>query len=175
MVSSEAVASPGLSEAEAQDPLLPLLRAQRHADTQQPLTLVGRLVALADGGARPLVAWPGQAGAAALSARSTVDLLPHQIGLDVLLTFDDGDRAKPIVIGVLRGQQAELPAQLPSTVLVESDGQRVMVTARDELVLRCGRSSITMGADGRMTLKADVIVSEAAELNRVRGGSVQLN
>ena len=80
-----------------------------------------------------------------------------------------------IEIGVLRGQQAELPAQLPSTVLVESDGQRVMLTARDELVLRCGRSSITMGADGRMTLKADVIVSEAAELNRVRGGSVQLN
>lgn len=175
MVSSEAVTTAGLAEPDAHDPLLPLLRAQRHADTPQPVTLVGRLVALAEGGARALVAYPDQPGAAALSARTTVDLLSHQIGLDVLLTFDGGDRAKPIVIGVLRGQHAELPAQLPPTVLVESDGQRVMLTARDELVLRCGRSSITMGADGRMTLKADVIVSEAAEVNRVRGGSVQLN
>jgi Domain of unknown function (DUF6484) len=141
----------------------------------RPAVLVGKLLALADTGAIPLVGFPGQQGLAAVRARTTIDLLAEHVGLDVLLAFDEDDRARPIVIGLLRGQRGWPGPAVPSQVQVEADGRRLTVCAQEELVLRCGRARITLTADGQLELRADVIVSEASGVNRVRGGSVQLN
>ncbi len=141
----------------------------------RPAVVVGKLLALAEAGAAPLIGFPGQHGPAAVRARATIDLLAEHVGLDVLLAFDEDDRARPIVIGLLRGQRGWPGASAPSHVQIEADGRRLTVCAQDELVLWCGRTRITLTADGRLELRADVIVSEASGVNRVRGGSVQLN
>lgn len=158
-------------------PFSELLRASSAArPLPPPATVVGRLLALTAGHSCALVTFDGQPTAAAVPARTTVDLFPDQIGHEVVLAFEAGDPARPIVMGVIRSPLAAdgLKAANPS-VDVQVDGQRLTIQATGELVLQCGRSRITLGADGRMTLSADVIVSHAAETNRIRGGSVQLN
>lgn len=157
--------------------VLPALLEGSHErfSNETPSSVVGTLLALTEGGAIALVRFPGQLSAAAMRARTTVDLLPHHMGLDVLLAFDGNDLRRPIVTGLLRGQRGWPAPDGLAQVGVEADGQRLTITAQDQLVLRCGRSSVTLSANGRLELHADVIVSHARGVNRVRGGSVQLN
>lgn len=172
----DAASEPALPHAQPVDPLAELLCTAAGQRAKVPPVVVGQLLALTDGRATALVAFDGQPTEAAVPARTTVDLFPDQIGHEVLLTFERLDRTRPIVMGVLR-RPAE-PATLNAAgqhVDVRADGQRLTVKAKDELVLQCGRSTIVLSADGRLELRADVIVSQAAEVNRIRGGSVQLN
>jgi hypothetical protein len=138
--------------------------------------VVGELLALADDGHTPLVRRPGQAAdAAALPARSTVDLAGRHVGRQVLLVFDQADPARPIVIGVLQGDPGWPLADPPAQVQVDADGQRVLVSARDELVLRCGKASITLTRAGKVLIQGTYVSSNSSGVNRLRGGSVQLN
>ncbi len=177
---SASAPAPALRPASAsasEDAFSELLRSASAVRTLPPyVTLVGRLLALTDGRSCALVTFDGQPTAAAVPARTTVDLFPDHIGQDVVLSFEAGDPARPIVMGVVRAPVSAdtLKATHPS-VDVQVDGQRLTLQATGELILKCGRSSITLGADGRLTLSADIIVSQAEETNRIRGGSVQLN
>lgn len=137
--------------------------------------VTGRLLAIAGNGCRPLVSYAGQPGSAALPARTTVDLYAPHIGAAVLLTFDQGDARLPIVIGVLREGAGWPLADSPGMVEVSADGERMIVGAREQLVLRCGKASITLARDGTITIDGIEVTSRAAGTNRVRGGSVQLN
>jgi hypothetical protein len=51
----------------------------------------------------------------------------------------------------------------------------MVVSAKHELVLRCGRASITLDSDGKVTIRGTQVVSHASGVNLIRGGSVQLN
>ncbi len=162
-----------------QDLLAPLLRGEVGAPAMPaaPIhgVLIGELVAIADDGRQPLVCYPGQAGSAALRARTTVDLHGPHVGAPVLLMFDRGDPGLPIVTGVLReGVGWPLP-DAPAQVEVDADGERMIVSAREQLVLRCGKASIRLTKSGRVEIKGETIVSQATGANRIRGGSVQLN
>lgn len=170
------------------DLLTPLLQAERRrpstssalaADQSppnpQPATLVGRLLALTDGGCTPLVCFDGQPLPGAMPARCSVDLRPAHVGLDVVLVFDGGDRSRPIVTGVVRGKAGWPLEPLPGRVKINADGERLTVTATRELVLRCGKAVLTLRSDGRIVLRGEEILTEATGANRIRGGSVQLN
>jgi hypothetical protein len=78
----------------------------------------GELLAITDEGSTPIVRFAGQANAAAVRARSVVDLHGAHIGSAVVLMFEEADPQRPIVMGVLRGTQAwplpEAPAQVRS-------------------------------------------------------------
>jgi len=76
---------------------------------------------------------------------------------------------------VLRGQPGWPLEQAPGRVKMDVDGERLTVTATHELVLRCGKSVLTLLSDGRIVLRGEEIVTEATGANRIRGGSVQLN
>src|SRR5262249_58490344 len=101
------------------------------------------LVGFADNGATPLVTFAGQPGPAAVAARTTVDVYGPHIGRDVVLTFESGDPARPIVVGCLRGAGDRPAADVPGTVDVDADGERLVVSSKHGLVLRCGQASIT--------------------------------
>src|SRR2546421_11991869 len=60
--------------------------------------VVGTLIGFSDPHG-PLVIYPGQSGTAALTARASVDLYAEDIGQEVTLVLEDGDPAKPIIIG----------------------------------------------------------------------------
>jgi hypothetical protein len=143
---------------------------------------VGELVAIADEGATPLVVFAGQPGTAALRARSVVDLHGAHIGRAVVLMFEQADPARPIVMGVLRGgagageagwPEAEVPA--PAQVEVDADGERLLVSARTQMVLRCGKASITLTRAGKVLIQGSYVLSRSTGVNRLRGGAVQIN
>lgn len=177
---------PELGEASVGDStnwLLPLLQAPTHAaraaDRQQPALIhgvvIGELLALADNAQTPLVRFPGQPGTSAIAARSTVDLHGPHIGQPLVLMFECGDPARPIVMGVLRGAAGWPEAERPGQLDVDADGQRLVVSAKEQLVLRCGKASITLTKAGKVLIEGSYVLSRSTGVNRVKGGSVQLN
>lgn len=134
--------------------------------------VIGELIALKDQGATPLVLY---SGGAALAARSTVDLHGGHIGRSVVLMFEGGDPRRPIVMGVLRGGESWPLSEAPGNVEVDADGERMVVCAKERLVLRCGKASITLTRAGKVLIEGAYVLSRSSGVNRVKGGSVQLN
>lgn len=158
------------------DALAPLLAARpaRLRSGALPEVVVGEIVALVDNGLTPLVLYPGQPGTAALAARSVLDLHGAHIGRQVVLSFEAGDTTRPIVMGVLR-EAGDHPLDAPGQVQVDADGQRLLVNAKQELVLQCGKASITLTKAGKVLIQGSYISSRSSGVNRIKGGSVQLN
>lgn len=102
-----------------------------------------------------------------LSARSTVALKKEHIGREVALLFEQNDVRKPIVIGLMHVPERSIE--------VAVDGEIQEVSAENELLLRCGKSSILLRKDGKIVIKGENILSRARMTNKVKGGSVQLN
>jgi hypothetical protein len=152
---------------------VPPVSAVAHAPIQGAVT--GELVGFADGGSTPLVVYPGQPGSAALAARSTQDLHGAHIGRQVVLMFEGGDPLCPIVIGCLRCEEAWPLPERPGQVEVDADGERLILTAKEQVVIRCGKASITLTRAGKVLIQGEYVLSRSAGVNRVKGGSVQLN
>lgn len=131
---------------------------------------IGELVALAHDGS-PYVVDPSRPELPARLARTVVDLHGGHVGRRVVLVFEGGDAAQPIVMGVLRPSGAELPGP----VTVESDGERMVMSARHQLVLRCGNASITLTRAGKVLIQGEYVLSRSNGVNRIKGGSIQLN
>ena len=139
----------------------------------QPVVTIGELVAIAGG--TPHVSIPTRAQEGAMRARSVVDLHGAHVGKSVVLAFEEGDPRRPIVLGVLRDQATSDLQPRAGTVQVDGDGDRLVVSARYELTLRCGAASLTLTHDGRVLIDGTYVSSTSSGVNRVRGGSVQLN
>jgi hypothetical protein len=137
--------------------------------------LIGELVAIKDPGRTPLVLFAGQPGSAALAARTVIDLHGAHIGRQVVLMFEGGDPRRPLVLGVLRGQTGWPLDDKPAQVDVDADGQRLVVSAKEQLLLRCGKASITLTKAGKVLIEGSYLLSRSTGVNRIKGGSVQLN
>ena len=170
-------------EQEDADLLSPLLRGAAHASRVVRSSIealihgvvIGELLALTNDGETPLVRYPGQAGASAIAARSSVDLHSAHIGASVVLMFEHGDPDRPIVMGVLRGKAGWPESDKPAQVDVDADGLRMVVSAKEQLVLRCGKATITLTKAGKVMIEGSYVLSRSTGVNRVKGGSVQLN
>jgi hypothetical protein len=158
------------------DALAPLLHERSARLTSHPLpgVVVGELVAITDDGKTPLVLYPGQPGSAAVRARAVLDLHADHIGKPVVLSFENGDPSLPIVMGVVLSE-ASNPIDAPGHAEVDADGERMIVSAKEQLVLRCGKASITLTKAGKVIIEGAYIVSRATGTHRIQGGSVQLN
>lgn len=164
--------------AEGAELLRPLVQgATTPAADLAPITgvLIGELIAMKDEGRTPLILYPGQPGMAALSARSVVDLHGGHIGKQVVLMFERGDPARPIVMGVLREGEGWPLEKPPGQVEVDVDGERMVVGAKEQIVLRCGKASITLTKAGKVMIQGTYVLSRSSGVNRIKGGSVQLN
>jgi hypothetical protein len=58
---------------------------------------------------------------------------------------------------------------------IEVEGKRVVLSAADEIVLRCGKSSITLTRAGKVVIRGAYLLSRASGVNRIKGASVQIN
>jgi hypothetical protein len=135
--------------------------------------VIGELVALTDDGMTPLVCFADQPGTAALRARTTVDLHAAHIGAKVVLLFEAGDLQRPIVTGVLRSAPRDATAKGP--LVIDVDSERLVVDAKEQLVLRCGKARITLTSAGKVLIEGAYVSSRSTGVNRIKGGSVQLN
>jgi hypothetical protein len=159
------------------DALAPLLARPSAASRAGSLAgvVVGELVALADDARTPLVTYAGQPGGGAQRARSVVDLHGVHVGQAVVLMFEGADATRPIVMGVLQGREGWPAAEAPAQVQVEANGERLIVSAAEQLVVRCGKASITLTKAGKVLIQGSYVSSRSSGVNRIKGGSVQLN
>ena len=159
------------------------LRARRPGRSNATCeTAVGRLIGF-DGGGAALVELPDDADGGPIAARTTVSLGMAQLGREVVLVFDRGDRRKPVVLGVLQ-EPGEAPAAVKSRAssdslgeprVVEVPGKRLVFTAETEIVLRCGEASITLTRAGKVLIRGAYVLSRSSGENRIKGASIQIN
>jgi hypothetical protein len=137
--------------------------------------VTGTLIGFKDAGLIPLVLFPGQAGSAAVCAATVVDLQGNHIGRQVALMFENGNPRRPVIMGLLRAAQAWPLTEQPATVGLEADGEHLVVSAREQLVLRCGKASITLTKAGKVLIQGAYVSNRSSGVMRVKGGSVQIN
>ena len=100
---------------------------------------------------------------------------------DVLLVFENNDSKLPIIIDTLHSLLDEMTAsptiafetEKPDDVMV--DGKRVTFDAKEEIVLRCGKASITLTRAGKVPIRGAYLLNRSSGMNRIKGGSVQIN
>jgi hypothetical protein len=156
---------------EGGETLLELVLAAQEAQARERQRIdgvvVGVLAAL-DGAGAAVVTFPGgpQGG---LAARAIAALGPDDLGHEVALLFEDGDPSRPLVMGKMHA-----PSAAPRNE-VKADGERLEVHAEKELVLSCGKASITLTAAGKILIRGEYVLSRSSGVNRIQGGSVEIN
>jgi hypothetical protein len=63
----------------------------------------------------------------------------------------------------------------PRVFEADVDGARVRICARDEVVIQCGKASITLRRNGRIVIRGTYVATDSAGTNRIRGGQVRVN
>jgi len=136
--------------------------------------MVGELVGFGSDRS-PLVVYDGQAQSAALPAATTIDLHAAHVGRRVVLMFERHRGERPIVMGVLRDFAGWPLEERPGGVEVVADGERLVVSAREQLVLECGNASITLTRAGKIIIHGSYVSSRSSGVMRIKGGSIELN
>jgi hypothetical protein len=92
----------------------------------------------------------------------------------VALLFENGRREQPLVIGkiVVPGRAAEPAAKL---VTAKVDDEVLTLSARQRIVLQCGKASITLTRAGKIIVRGTYLSSRSSGVNKIKGASVQIN
>ncbi|MBW2636334.1 MAG: hypothetical protein JRC86_02200 [Deltaproteobacteria bacterium] len=146
---------------------------------------VGKIVN-ADESGQVFVDFPGNTQGP-ISARFTnstkLDILRQaaSAGQEVLLVFENNDPKLPIIVDTLYSLVDEITES--STIALETeiskdvliDGKRVTFDAKEEIVLRCGKASITLSKAGKVLIRGAYLLNRSSGVNKIKGGSIQIN
>lgn len=114
--------------------------------------------------------------AAVLGCRSTVALRRSMVGREVLVVFEDGDLDRSIIVGVIEPHALqEQPPEREHGVQVQVDGERHVIEAEREVVLRCGDASITLTRAGKVIIRGNYILSRSTGYNKIKGAAIDIN
>jgi len=135
-----------------------------------PSVAVARLASL-DGEGRPWVTLAGDASGCPRLARHTCTIAPDDIGREAVLSFENGDPSKPIILGLLQSSDAKQAESLQ----VSADGEELTLSAKRQITLQCGKASITLTRAGKVLIRGAYVSTRSSGVNRIKGGSVQIN
>jgi hypothetical protein len=140
---------------------------------------IGRLVGVCETG------WLVECspGATPLAARTTLTLDASAMReaadsqREALVVFESESAERPIVVGLLAAPTPRGEPKAPASAPIHAtlDGRQVTLEAQDEIVLRCGQASITLRRNGRVVIRGTYVETRAQGVNRIKGGSVQIN
>lgn len=103
------------------------------------------------------------------------------IGQKVLLIHNEDELDLPIIVDTLhskidRQQDSDTFAVDANDVeQIVMDGKRVTFTAEEEIILKCGKSSIHLTRSGKIIIRGAYLLNRSSGVNRIKGGSVQIN
>jgi hypothetical protein len=153
--------------------------------------LVEGIVCSREGGGAVLVRFEGDGGAPVqarvLDAAAAGLAAGVALPAPALLLVPGAGAASPVVIGLIRERLdagtdrtrgAAPPDAAPSAVADRElviNGRRLVLDARDEIVLRCGRSTIELRVDGKIIIRGTHLLSRSSGINRIKGGAVSIN
>jgi hypothetical protein len=86
-------------------------------------------------------------------------------GSAVALMFVEGDRTRPLAIGMIAPSEPAPPA-------IE---ERLTLSATREIVLQCGRASIVLTRAGKVLVRGAYLSLRSSGMQRITGASVQIN
>jgi len=143
--------------------------------------VVGTLVECPPGGL-PRVQLPARLLDVIVEARPCVPVTPAHVGRSAVLVFDGGRVDGAIVLGVLQPCAAGRAAREDSSespavecVTIDADRKRTMVSAGDEIVLRCGAASITLTRAGKVLIRGAYVSTHSSGVQRIKGATVEIN
>ncbi len=164
----------------------------------QAEVVIGTLAGIADD-ASPLVDWvDNPLGSFVPAMTTTAPVGVGDIGRQVALLFAGGDPSRPIIVGLIRqlfdnvvdATEAHDPTDAEKTDSEFSissmananltrhspiDRSRVVLTSDKEIVLQCGKASITLTRAGKVIIRGEHIVSRSSGANQIKGSIVSLN
>jgi hypothetical protein len=145
---------------------------------------IGRIAEIYNNG-QVLVDFPGnvQGPIEARLTSSAIDKLrlTKPLGKAVLLAFENSDPTLPIIVDTLYSLLDDVTEETGAAIEVEKtdevavDGKRITFDAKEEIVLKCGKASITLTKAGKVIIKGTYLLSRSLGLNRITGGSVKVN
>lgn len=120
-----------------------------------------------------------------IKARITVAAGEHISGryddgdVNVLIAFEENDIRRPVIIDVIHDRIEPAPSAKTfdrhKLDDVKIDGETVTFDAKKEIVLRCGKASITLTRAGKVLIRGAYLLNRSSGVNRIKGGSVQIN
>ena len=102
---------------------------------------------------------------------------------DVVIYFEKGHTDMPVVLDRLllkvekqprpAPQQVELQVTNPEDATI--DGKKVHFAAEEQMVLRCGRASITLTRAGKVIIRGAYLSTRSSGAHVIKGSSVKIN
>jgi Domain of unknown function (DUF6484) len=102
-------------------------------------------------------------------------------GNEVLIVFENNDPRRPIIIDTISSRLAEIAE--PENIDLEFDkqkdvtidGEKITFNAKEQVVIKCGKASITLTRVGKILIRGAYLLNRSTGVNRIKGGSVQIN
>lgn len=139
-----------------------------------------------------------------LVALTTLSLNQNHTSRQVALLFNQGDFRQPVIMGLIHNPLDELlenfeltptiadtespaPEQGAQDMRISTkiarddenqvyvDGERVSIEGAEEVTFKCGKASITLTKSGKIMIRGTYLLNRSTGVNRILGGSVQVN
>ena len=165
--------------------------------------IIGDLTGIDDVG-RPLVNFSGHEEGQSLVAMTTQEVTRKHIGRQVALLFANGKSQQPVIVGLIHDPLADILENfsIPETQATQDtpfpevsaaeeaqfteikrdeedqvlvDGKRITIQGAEEITLKCGKASITLTKSGKILIRGTYLSNRSTGVNRIMGGSVQIN
>ncbi|MGF1606615.1 MAG: DUF6484 domain-containing protein [Rhodothalassiaceae bacterium] len=110
-----------------------------------------------------------------LEADSLGIVTAEAVGSRVAVGFLGGDPERPVITGQISGQiSGQITGQTTGAASGAMPAHEV-IEAADRLTLKCGKATIVLTKEGKVLIRGAYLSSRSSGVNRIKGGSVQIN